>query len=763
MSLDISCVNKIKLEEYAEFCKSFFSNVYDTAASLVKEIISENENCKNAGDGMQYAEKNSICNIIAFVGKRGMGKSSAMLSFAYSLNENPNKYGKNFYLLPKIDMSMATCNESLLDMILAYMWSDYEKISTKSMTRNSSTADLRMKFADVKDSYVRFKRMGNSGYDDEIYSAKELKKLAKSLQLRESFTHLVEEFLAQKISNTSIAADDKYLVVVVDDLDLVSHNPGEVLEQIKNFLSIPKVIVLATLDIERGILNKTSELDKQFSRAHSFIDDSDNVLEYAIDYMAKVIPSNRRIYMPNIHEMKDEYKIDLAEYGTTIGWEKEYPQEVDYIQYCNLLLYKHMGILMDPKIGCIFDEKESLREIVNGLNELYSSLKKENSNGEDVAKAWVEKEIEVLGEKINNKELKNLYSNSSKYSRDRFAEFMVQSIYYFAKTKDYIYEYEFDSVRKDYENYLARITYDKLLTFYVTMRRKLYINDWNAIKNTLWVYSLKYQKGDVSCILSHCIGEALEMIIEKETTLPKLFDVTIADIRKKGIDLSKDDYKTLTDLIKSTMFIDIGNLTNKKIVVTSSGAGLEITEQGDVAPRTNTERISLRIENLITKISFDNFLDNMLHYSQRCERVIGWILSEINIDNVAVVKTLKRALKVEGWEMWNGKYQINSMIQLFPIESLGYMVGLAERLDSNLREKHTASFLVIYTTVRETIFNYMKECEEYYFINKESALRSEAWRELLDIVNIEGISAARLDGLVNYAYKLEVRVSEPTM
>lgn len=763
MSLDISCVNKIKLEKYDEFCKSFFSNVYDTAASLVKEIISENENCKNAGDGMQYAEKNNICNIIAFVGKRGMGKSSAMLSFAYSLNENPNKYGKNFYLLPKIDMSMATCNESLLDMILAYMWSDYEKISTKSMTRNSSTADLRMKFADVKDSYVRFKRMGNSGYDDEIYSAKELKKLAKSLQLRESFTHLVEEFLAQKISNTSIAADDKYLVVVVDDLDLVSHNPGEVLEQIKNFLSIPKVIVLATLDIERGILNKTSELDKQFSRAHSFIDDSDNVLEYAIDYMAKVIPSNRRIYMPNIHEMKDEYKIDLAEYGTTIGWEKEYPQEVDYIQYCNLLLYKHTGILMDPKMGCVFDENESLRSIVNGLNELHSSLIEKNCNGKEIAKAWIEKEIKVWGEKISNKELKNLYSNSSKHSWDRFAEFMVQSIYYFAKKQDYIYEYEFDSVRRDYENYLAHITYDKLLTFYVTMRRKLYINDWNVIKNTLWVYSLKYQKGDVSGVLSSCIGEALEMIIEKETTLPKLFDVTIADIRKKGISLSEDDYKTLTDLIKSTMFIDIGNLTNKKIVVTSSGAGLEITEQGDVAKRTNTERISLRIENLITKISFDNFLDNMLHYSQRCERVIGWILSEINIDNVAVVKTLKRALKVEGWEMWNGKYQINSMIQLFPIESLGYMVGLAERLDSNLREKHTASFLVIYTTVRETIFNYMKECEEYYFINKESALRSEAWRELLDIVNIEGISAARLDGLVNYAYKLEVRVSEPTM
>lgn len=95
--------------------------MYYKASLLIERIIDENERNANADKETQFAEENNICNIIAFIGKRGMGKSSAMLSFACSLE-------KNFLRLPKIDMSMVTENESLLDIILAYMWEKYEKM-----------------------------------------------------------------------------------------------------------------------------------------------------------------------------------------------------------------------------------------------------------------------------------------------------------------------------------------------------------------------------------------------------------------------------------------------------------------------------------------------------------------------------------------------------------------------------------------------------------------------------------------------------------
>lgn len=78
--------------------------------------------------------------------------------------------------------------------------------------------------------------------------------------------------------------------------------------------------------------------------------------------------------------------------------------------------------------------------------------------------------------------------------------------------------------------------------------------------------------------------------------------------------------------------------------------------------------------------------------------------------------------------------------ELFPLQSLGYMVGLAERLDSNLRKEQTQLFSVLYRIVRETITNYMRETEEYYFMNGMSDRKSESWDQLLDIVDIESIN-----------------------
>ena len=245
MSFDISCVNKIKLEKKEDFDKSIFSNVYNKAGLLVGKIMDENSNNGKADKDMQFAEENYICNIIAFIGKRGMGKSSAMLSFACSLE-------KNFLIMPKIDMSMVTKNESLLDIILASMWEKYDRENSIK----SSQTDLRKQFVDVKDSYVRFKNMEKKNSEDELYSAKEFKKLAKSLRFRESFSALVEDFLAMMINDNTIAKANRYLVFAIDDLDLVSNNQGEVLEQIKNFLSIPNVI--------RRLRNATSRINTAF-------------------------------------------------------------------------------------------------------------------------------------------------------------------------------------------------------------------------------------------------------------------------------------------------------------------------------------------------------------------------------------------------------------------------------------------------------------------------------------------------------------------
>lgn len=67
-------VNQINYNEAVALAEdSFFRNVYNQALEQVAMIVRQNVNSKNNHD---------ILNIIAFTGRRGTGKTSAMLSFA---------------------------------------------------------------------------------------------------------------------------------------------------------------------------------------------------------------------------------------------------------------------------------------------------------------------------------------------------------------------------------------------------------------------------------------------------------------------------------------------------------------------------------------------------------------------------------------------------------------------------------------------------------------------------------------------------------
>lgn len=748
MSFDISCVNKIKLEKKEEFNNSIFSKVYYKASLLIERIIDENERNANADKETQFAEENNICNIIAFIGKRGMGKSSAMLSFACSLE-------KNFLRLPKIDMSMVTENESLLDIILAYMWEKYEK---NDVTR-SRLNDLRMDFAEVKDSYMRFKKTEKRDYEDELYSAKELKKLARSLRLRESFSKLVNNFLEMMINDSTIAKADKYLVFVIDDLDLVSNNPCAVLEQIKNFLSIPNVIVLTTLDIERSILNKKHELDSLFSGKHSFYTNVDNVMEYATDYMAKIIPFNRRIYMPDIHEKTDVHMIDLKNYHNILDVNNR--EKIDYEQFCNLLLFKYTGVLTDPKMGCLFGERESLREIVNGLNELCDSVSEDSKNN---VETWIKKEIVVLADRINDEKIYAFYMNSSKYPWYRFSDYMVQSVYYFAKDQIYISECTF-------ENELNNITYNDMIAFLVFMKRKLYINDWNEIKNMLWVYSVSYHDEEINNIFSRCIREATDGCVEKDVYLPRVFDIEITNIKSPGIVLNDTDYKEIVDLIKCMLFTDVDQLIKNNIDIREKATHSVDREEG-VTPNVEMDLMGIEIDSLSIKISFDYFLNNMCNYDEQCRKLTEWILDTIYdkdiyhsiiLERDDIANSIYKKLRVAEWIKWKNHTKIKSLKELFPLKSLGYMVGMAERLDYRLRKERTLSFSKLYESFRLSITEYMKECSEYYFMDDRIVKPLKALDKLLTIADIESVSNYRKQRLINKLPEDNKSISSLTM
>ena len=131
--LSVEYVNRVKYEKPDEFVDSLFEDVYRSACRLTKKIILDNENLEENIPDPEYSTDEQYSNVIAFLGGRGMGKSSAMLSFALFLKNYTNivhrdfsvdtaKISPVFSVLPRIDVAMMVKGENVMDIILAKMW-----------------------------------------------------------------------------------------------------------------------------------------------------------------------------------------------------------------------------------------------------------------------------------------------------------------------------------------------------------------------------------------------------------------------------------------------------------------------------------------------------------------------------------------------------------------------------------------------------------------------------------------------------------------
>ena len=163
-------VNKIKYEEWKEFENSIFNRVYYSAIEATKTIIEFNAEYKKIGreSGEKYCNENQIFNIISFLGERGMGKSSAMLSFAYYLKQFhtiEDKKGRlelndkekiKFFVLPKIDTAMMGAGENLLDVVLAKMWDAFEEKASSHDIKENDYKYAKDNFSKVKSSYSEY-------------------------------------------------------------------------------------------------------------------------------------------------------------------------------------------------------------------------------------------------------------------------------------------------------------------------------------------------------------------------------------------------------------------------------------------------------------------------------------------------------------------------------------------------------------------------------------------------------------------------------
>ena len=291
---------RLYIEGVKEKESSIFSDVY-------KAFFTElNDKLADISDKKDVELRNNHNNIFAFVGDRGSGKTSCMLSVAKMMEESEKKpipeFGKNntdFCVLESIDPSFFDEYTNILDIVLGRMFSDFrKKWEDGSQNCINEKNQLLESFEVVKRTISQMNAKKNK--DERILCEEDnvdrLINLSATVNLKCDIYKLIQNYLK--------FFGKKFLVVPIDDIDLHSQCADEMVEQIRKYLMQYNVIVLMALKID--------QLDKVVEKAYlkNFSEmlpkkllSVDQIADMANKYLIKLIPDSQRFVLPTIEVM----------------------------------------------------------------------------------------------------------------------------------------------------------------------------------------------------------------------------------------------------------------------------------------------------------------------------------------------------------------------------------------------------------------------------------------------------------------------------
>ena len=266
-------------------------------------------------------------NVIAFCADRGRGKTTAMLSFANALEklgkpkegisyesfwqgvpEISDVLGVRFEVMSPIDPASMENSESVLQLVLSQMFENFCK--KVKQTRIGCEYDLQDDIiADIFNKFQQSARSIDSLYCDSASTNRvvedeldQIAEMGQSSKLLLQLNDLVCTYL------NFIQGDDllTYLVLQIDDADMDIKRAFQILEDVRKYLSLPRVIILIATNfvqlettVEQHFLNEYQE-GLKYPESMITVEQCHNIAEL---YLQKAIPQTRRLYLPDIEEV----------------------------------------------------------------------------------------------------------------------------------------------------------------------------------------------------------------------------------------------------------------------------------------------------------------------------------------------------------------------------------------------------------------------------------------------------------------------------
>lgn len=370
--------------------------------SILSNLYAMRDNCKQHFGDDDEAYRYSFSrlpdnanNIYAFLGPRGSGKTTAINEFGRILRElseeekkewikeakealNLKQDEKNleFVVLDTIDASLLTDKEDFVELVLSQLFAIVEeersKIDLYSRQQSSScVAQLSDAFINAYNSYRNISRE-EAGRELGESVTTILKNMPSGPNARWAISQLLTSFFefVGKGKETK-----RYLVTIIDDLDLNIGYGYKLLEQIHKYLADPRIIVLIAADYGQLSLICEYYFKNQYSQnqysQNREEDNQDSAVELSKEYLLKAIPIANRIYMPDSRGFVKKYVKIKADKEKD---NKEKDNSRDVKGFVMNKVVEKLGIYYDLNgTKKHFAVPNTVRELVN-YNDFLSSL-----------------------------------------------------------------------------------------------------------------------------------------------------------------------------------------------------------------------------------------------------------------------------------------------------------------------------------------------------------------------------------------------------
>lgn len=294
--------HKFAITSYIADNEEFLYPAFKQALDSLEKIVDNAERFDSRSEIELYGYSQ---NIIAFSGVRGMGKTSAMVSFSQAMEAGRLSDGFKscrFVVLPPVDPTIMERHQNIVKLLLSRMyrlaedtWRKAERTHYRYVS-DSKKNELLTLFNECLSSLDAIK-------DADMPSASNLSvisRISDSSILKQQLYDLVTKIL--EFTKCEDSGKD-FLVIQLDDTDTSISNCYEILEDLRKFLSIPNVIILMATDMKllRTVILQHYIDEFKSSREERTVSIA-QLEKMESKYIDKIIPPTNAVHLPKLDE-----------------------------------------------------------------------------------------------------------------------------------------------------------------------------------------------------------------------------------------------------------------------------------------------------------------------------------------------------------------------------------------------------------------------------------------------------------------------------